>query len=276
MSRGRAARLLAVACGGVVAGFALVALLAPWLAPYDPNGTDLGSRLLPPAFLQGGRLAHPLGTDHLGRDILSRLVAGSRVTLLVGASTVALGGLVGGTIGLATGFFGGVLDRVAMRLADIQASFPYILVSLALIAVLGPSLGIVIAVLGLASWPVYARTVRGAVLAVRSRDYVAVAVALGAHPMRVLAAHVTPNVLGPLVIVATLQVSNVMIAEATLSFLGLGVSLSTPTWGGMLREGQSYLFFAPWLAAWPGLAIMLVAVSTNFLGDALNDRVASA
>ncbi len=275
MIRALAARPLLLLSAGVVLAFAAAALLAPWVAPYDPAAGDISQRLRPPLGFEGGSVAHPLGTDQLGRDILSRLLVGARVTLLVGLSTVLLGGVVGGAVGLVAGFFGGSLDRVPMRLADIQVSFPYILVSLALVAVLGPSVAIVIVVLGLASWPVYARTMRGAVLAVKHRDYVAAAAALGARPVRVLAWHVAPNVAGTLVILATLQVANVMIAEATLSFLGLGVPLSTPTWGGMLRDGQSYLFFAPWLAAWPGLAITAVTVSMNFLGDGLNDFVAT-
>ncbi len=275
MARALLARPLLLASAGVVVAFAAAALLAPWIAPYAPDAGDLSSRLRPPVGVEGGSVAHLLGTDQLGRDILSRLLVGARMTLLVAVSSVLLGGMTGGAVGLAAGFFGGLLDRMTMRLADIQVSCPYILVSLALVAVMGPSVTIVIAVLGLAGWPVYARTVRSAVLVVREREYVSAAVALGARPLRILTRHVLPNVAGPLAIVATLQVANVMIAEATLSFLGLGVPLATPTWGGMLRDGQSYLFFAPWLAAWPGLAITLVAVSTNFLGDGLNDLVAT-
>lgn len=265
-----------VAAALVLAAFGIVAVLAPMIVPHDPDLQDLSQRIRPPVWTREGIGGHLLGTDFLGRDLFSRLIAGSRITLLVGLSTVLLGALTGGVIGLLSGFLGGSIDSVLMRLADIQVAIPYILVTIALVAVLGPSVPTVIGVLGLASWPVYARTVRGAVLVVKQREYVAAAEALGASSARILFRHVARNVLGPLVVITTLQVSQMLIAEASLSFLGLGVPLDTPTWGGMIREAQNYLFVAPWIAVWPGAALSLVVIATNFLGDALNDRLASA
>lgn len=249
----------------------LVALFAPQVAPYDPNAQSLALRLRPPAWMDGGTVAHLLGTDQLGRDLLSRIVVGSRVSLLVGFATVLVGTLIGGTCGILAGYFEGAFDKTVMRLADIQLSFPYILLTLAVIAVLGPGLLTVIGVLGIASWPAYARLARGATLSVRRRDYVASAVALGNSTPGILLRHVTPNIAGSLVILATLQVSQMMMAEAALSFLGVGVPITTPTWGGMLNEGQRYIFGSWWLTIFPGLALTSVVVAFNFLGDGLGD-----
>lgn len=248
-----------------------VALFAPLVAPHDPNAQTLALRLKPPAWMTGGSWAHPLGTDQLGRDLLSRIVVGSRVSLMVGFTTVLVGTLLGGTIGVLAGYFEGAFDRLVMRLADIQLSFPYILLTLAVIAVLGPGLFTVVGVLGIASWPAYARIARGATMSVRRRDYIASAVALGSATPNILLRHVTPNIAGALVIVATLQVSQMMMAEAALSFLGAGVPITTPTWGGMLNEGQRYIFGAWWLTIFPGLALTSVVMAFNFLGDGLGD-----
>lgn len=249
----------------------LTALVAPLVAPHDPNAQSLALRLHGPAWMDGGSWRYPLGTDQLGRDLLSRIILGSRVSLLVGFATVLIGTLVGGTVGLLAGYFGGAFDGVVMRLADIQLSFPYILLTLAVVAVLGPSLGIVVAVLGIASWPAYARIARGATLSIRRRDFVISAIALGNTAPGVLGRHITPNIAGALVILATLQISQMMIAEAALSFLGAGVPITTPTWGGMLNEGQQYVFVAWWLTIFPGLALTSVVIAFNFLGDGLGD-----
>ena len=249
----------------------LVALLAPWIVPHDPNAQSLAMRLRPPAWVDGGSWTHLLGTDQLGRDLLSRVIMGARVSLLVGLATVVVGMSLGSTIGLLAGYFGGTFERIVMRLADIQLSFPYILLTLAVIAVFGPGLLNVILVLGIASWPAYARMARGSTLSVKQRDYVASAIALGGSSGRVISRHVAPNIANALVILATLQISQMMLAEAALSFLGAGVPISTPTWGGMLNEGQRYIFGAWWLTVMPGMALTTVVVAFNFLGDGLSD-----
>ena len=249
----------------------LVALFAPWIVPHDPNAQSLAMRLRPPAWVDGGSWTHLLGTDQLGRDLLSRVIMGARVSLLVGLATVVVGMSLGSTIGLLAGYFGGTFERIVMRLADIQLSFPYILLTLAVIAVFGPGLLNVILVLGIASWPAYARMARGSTLSVKQRDYVASAIALGGSSGRVISRHVAPNIANALVILATLQISQMMLAEAALSFLGAGVPISTPTWGGMLNEGQRYIFGAWWLTVMPGMALTTVVVAFNFLGDGLSD-----
>lgn len=251
----------------------LGAVAAPIIVPHDPNAQDLALRMKPPGWVDGGTWTHPLGTDQLGRDLLSRVIMGSRVSLLVGMTTVLVGLLAGAAIGTVAGYVGGATDRVVMRLADIQLSFPYILLTLAIMAVFGPSLLNVVLVLGLASWPAYARIARGNTLSIKRREFVTSALSLGASAPRILGRHVAPNIANALVILATLQISQMMMAEAALSFLGAGVPITTPTWGGMLNEGQRYIFNAWWLTAFPGLALTSVVVAFNFLGDALGDRL---
>lgn len=252
----------------------LAAVFAPQVAPHDPNLQSLSLRLKGPFWADNGALSYPLGTDQLGRDLLSRIIMGARVSLLVGLSTVVVGVIIGGIIGLLAGYFEGWFDAIMMRLADIQLAFPYILLTLAVLAVLGPGLNIVIFVLGIASWPSYARIIRGAVLSVKQREFVTSARALGASTGRIIFRHVLPNVLAPLIVVATLQISQMMMAEAALSFLGAGVPITTPTWGGMLNEGQRYIFNAWWLTIFPGVALTLVVIAFNYVGDALDDLVA--
>jgi peptide/nickel transport system permease protein len=249
----------------------LTAVFAPWVVPFDPNQQSLALRLRSPAWLAGGEWQHLLGTDQLGRDLLSRIIVGARVSLLVGFATVVVGTVLGGVVGVLSGYLEGAFDRVIMRLADIQLSFPYILLTLAVIAVLGPGLLTVIVVLGIASWPAYARIARGATMSVRRREFVVAAVSLGNGTPGILVRHVTPNIAGSLVILATLQISQMMMAEAALSFLGAGVPITTPTWGGMLNEGQQYIFGAWWLTIFPGLALTSVVIAFNFVGDGLGD-----
>lgn len=251
----------------------LVAVFAPWIVPHNPNAQDLSLRLHPPAWLPGGSWRYPFGTDQLGRDLLSRVLMGSRVSLLVGFSTVLVGTLIGGTLGLLAGYLEGPFDVVVMRLADIQLSFPYILITLAVIAVVGPGLLTVIVVLGIASWPAYARMARGTTLSVKKREFVVSAKALGNRTVRLLHKHLLPNIANALVVLGTLQISQMMMAEAALSFLGVGVPITTPTWGGMLNEGQQYLFVAWWLTVFPGLALTGVVIAFNFVGDGLGDML---
>lgn len=267
MPRGIRRRLTvpgAVGCA-IVLALVLCAAFAPALAPDDPTAAHFALTLRPPA------PAHPFGTDQLGRDVLSRVIYGARVVLLVGVVTVAGSGLLGCSLGLAAGYFGGWLDAVVMRVADVQLSFPLILLALTLSAIIGPGLRTVILSLAVAGWPLYVRVVRGEVLALRHREYVQAAVATGAGSLRVMARHVLPNVLAPIIVISTLQVSQVVIAEATISFLGFGIQPPTPAWGTMVSEGRNYIFFAWWLSAFPGAALALVALGVNLTGDWLRD-----
>jgi len=257
----------------VVLGVLLAAAFAPLVAPFDPLEQDIGQRLREPGWQDAQGRVHPLGTDHLGRDILSRIVFGSRIALVVGLAAVAISGVLGMLIGLLAGYFGGRVDDFLMRLADIQLAFPFILLAIAVIGVLGPSLRNIIIVIGVSSWVVYARVVRGEVLSIREREYVQAAIALGSQHWRVLRHHVLPNTLTPWLVVATLDMARVIVIESALSFLGLGVQPPTPTWGGMLADGRVYLSTAWWLATFPGLAILMTVLGINLFGDGLRDTL---
>jgi peptide/nickel transport system permease protein len=254
---------------------ALCGLLAPLVAPYNPNEQSISERFLPPIGLergsQVGTTAHWFGTDHLGRDILSRIVHGARISLLVGLSAVLISGMLGVLLGLLAGYHGGRLDALIMRVADIQLAFPFILLAIAIVAVLGQGVRNVIIVLGLAGWVVFARVVRGDVLSIREREFILAARTIGASDRTILLRHVLPNVSTPVVIIASFTVANVIILEAALSFLGLGVEPAIPTWGAMLADGRQYLSVVWWPATLPGLAIMLTVLSINMIGDWLRD-----
>jgi peptide/nickel transport system permease protein len=257
----------------VVLGVMLAAVFAPLVSPFDPLEQDIGQRLREPGWQDTQGRLHPLGTDHLGRDILARIVFGSRIALVVGLAAVAISGVLGMLIGLVAGYFGGRVDDFLMRLADIQLAFPFILLAIAVIGVLGPSLQNIIIVIGVSSWVVYARVVRGEVLSIREREYVQAAIALGSQHWRVLRHHVLPNTLTPWLVVATLDMARVIVIESALSFLGLGVQPPTPTWGGMLADGRVYLSTAWWLATFPGLAILVTVLGINLFGDGLRDTL---
>jgi peptide/nickel transport system permease protein len=257
----------------VVAVVALTAVLADVVSPFDPLEQDIGQRLKEPGWVDAAGRVHPLGTDHLGRDILARIVHGSRIALSVGLAAVAVSGLLGMAIGLVSGYFGGRVDDLFMRLADVQLAFPFILLAIAVIGVLGPSLRNIIIVIGVSSWVVYARVVRGEVLSIREREFVHAAVALGSRDWRILVRHVLPNAFTPWLVVATLDMARVIVIESALSFLGLGVQPPTPTWGGMLADGRVYLSTAWWLATFPGLAILVTVLGINLFGDGLRDTL---
>ena len=257
----------------VVLAVVVAAVFASVVAPFDPLAQDIGQRLKEPGWQDAQGRIHPLGTDHLGRDILSRIIHGSRIALLVGLAAVAISGVLGMVIGLVAGYFGGRVDDFFMRLADIQLAFPFILLAIAVIGVLGPSLRNIIIVIGVSSWVVYARVVRGEVLSIREREFVQAAVALGSRDWRILARHVLPNAFTPWLVVATLDMARVIVLESALSFLGLGVQPPTPTWGGMLADGRVYLSTAWWLATFPGLAILVTVLGINLLGDGLRDTL---
>jgi peptide/nickel transport system permease protein len=249
------------------------AVLAPQLAPWDPGRQMLLKRLKPPMWQERGLREHPLGTDHLGRDILARIIYGARPALLVGAAAVLISGVLGMITGLLAGYFGGRIDDVLMRLADIQLAFPFILLAIAVIGVLGPSLTTIICVIGVSSWVVYARIVRGAALSLREREFVQAAQALGGGDGRILVRHILPNVFTPWLVVATLDMARVIVIESALSFLGLGVQPPAATWGGMLADGRVYISTAWWLATFPGLAILVTVLGINLFGDGLRDTL---
>jgi peptide/nickel transport system permease protein len=269
----RRARIDALAGAGAVVVLAavLLATFAPTLSPGDPIKNSLLDRLTPPMWAAGGDAKHPLGTDTLGRDVASRLLHGARVSLVVGFSAVLVAGVLGVTLGLLSGWYRGWLDDLLMRLGDVQLAFPVLVLAVAVLAVLGASLGNLIVVLGVTGWITYARIVRGEVLTLRERDFVAAARALGAHDWWILRRHLLPNVLPPITVVATFSVARTIIAEASLSFLGLGIPAPQPSWGAMLDEGRNYITTGWWLALFPGLAILLLVLGINLVGDWLRD-----
>ncbi len=260
----------AVGPGGlVVVAVVLVALLAPVLAPHRMTAFDLVHRLAPPAWDAGGSWAHPLGTDPLGRDVLSRILYGARTSLAVAGAAVLLAAALGILLGLLSGYAGSWVDALIMRLADIQLSFPYLLLAIAVMALLKPSLVNLIIVLVLRSWVVYARLIRVVTLSAREREFVTAARALGGGGARIVLRHIAPNAVGPSIVVSSFQLAELIIVESSLSFLGLGVQPPTPSWGGMVSDGREYVSSAWWLSAFPGLAIVLTVLGANLFGDAL-------
>jgi peptide/nickel transport system permease protein len=254
---------LALTLAAVVA-----ALAAPWLAVHDPLRADFAASLKPP-----GTPGHPLGTDQLGRDLLARVLHGARLALFIGGCTVVVTAIAGGLLGLVAGFVERWPSAVVMRLADVQLSFPFILLALTINAIVGLGLRNIVLSLSAAGWVVYARVVRGEVLSVKQRDFVHAAAALGVGRGRLLFRHVLPNVAPSIIVVASLQFSQFIVAEAAISFLGFGVQPPTPAWGSMLSESRDFLYVAWWLAAFPGAALALTALGVNLLGDWLRDTL---
>lgn len=267
----RRARWLIWSGVGFVLLMAAVAAAAPWLAPHDPVRQSLRARLRAPTLEGPDGKAHLLGTDHLGRDVLSRVIHGARVSLLVGFAAVLVGGAIGSVLGIVAGFRGGWADSVIMTLADAQLAFPFILLAIGIIAVLGPSFPTLVVVIGLSGWVSYARILRSQVLSLRSREFVDAVHALGGSVLRIVVRHVLPNVLSSLVVIATLELARAIVLEATLSFLGLGVQPPTPSWGGMVHEGREYLDSAWWISTWPGLVLMATSIVVSRTGDWLRD-----
>lgn len=249
----------------------LAAVFAPLIAPGNIEMQNIFHRLKPPFWVDPKGVMHIAGTDHLGRDVFGRLIYGSRISLLVGIVAVAFGGSVGLLLGLLAGYYGGMIDSAIMRFTDMQLAFPFLLLALALVTILGPSIVNVILVLALTSWINYAKVVRGDVLQLRGREFVQAARVLGIPGYRIIFRHILPNVMSSFLVVASFQVAALIIAESSLSFLGLGVPNSIPTWGTMLADGREYVRDAWWLAVFPGIAIMLAALSFNVIGDGLRD-----
>jgi len=259
---------------GILAVIVLIALLAPVLAPHDPYLQNLSARNVPPFWYAKGSWVHPLGTDQLGRDYLSRVIYGARISLLIGISVVIISGLIGTTLGLAAGYFGGKVDMLVTFLVTTRLSMPVILVALAVVAMIGGSLWIVILVLGFLKWDRFAVVMRSATQQVRSLDYVAAAEAAGASTTRIVLGEVLPNIAPHLIVVATLEAASAILLEAALSFLGLGVQPPLPSWGLMISEAKAYMFFSFWLIAIPGTALALLIFAINLAGDGLRDIIA--
>lgn len=247
------------------------AIFAPHLAPHDPDRQNLMRRNRPPAWVANGTWEHPLGTDQLGRDLLSRIIYGARVSVLVGLSTVMIQMVLGVAIGLAAGYYRGWFETISMRFGDVWLVIPFLILAMSIMVVLGPGLLNTIIVLGVTGWVTFARIVRAEVLSVRERDFVTASISLGAGNLRILWTHILPNVTAPIIVAASLQVSRMIIAEASLSFLGLGVQPPTAAWGSMIAMGRDYIFNQWWLATMPGLAIFITTLGINLLGDALRD-----
>jgi ABC-type dipeptide/oligopeptide/nickel transport system permease subunit len=247
------------------------AVLAPWVSPHDPLAVNIRHRLAPPAWMEGGAVAHLLGTDQVGRDLLSRMIYGGRVSLVVGVGAVALSASIGVLLGLGAGYFGGRIDWTIMTVVNVMLTFPFVLLALAVIAVLGPSLRNMIVVLGIAGWPIYARVIRAETMAIREREFVVAGRALGMSHARIVFRQILPNLVSAIVVIATLQVAQVIILESFLSFLGLGIQPPTAAWGNMLGEGRLYMLNSWWIATFPGAAIFLTTLVINLMGNALRD-----
>jgi peptide/nickel transport system permease protein len=257
----------------VLLGVIGTAVFADYLASHEPNRQRLIARFKPPVWVEGGSTTYPLGTDNVGRDMLSRIIHGSRISLVVGICAVGVSMLIGVTLGLLSGFLGGRADATIMGAVDIMLAFPQIILAFAMVAVLGPGIGNIILVLGLTGWERYARVVRAEVLALREREFVQAARALGVPTARILFRHVMPNTFSSVIVMATLQTAQAILAEASLSFLGLGTGLTYPSWGQMIALGRDYVNVAWWISTFPGLAILLTVLAINLVGDRVRDML---
>lgn len=266
----RRSRVAAIALAILVA-IVLASILAPFIAPYAPDRIDLPGRLKPPMWVGGGNPGHILGTDQLGRDVLSRMIWGARVSMFVGISTAAITAVIGVTVGLLAGVGGRAVDELLMRLADILLAFPFVLLALVAIKMLGPSLFNLVFVLSAFGWVGYARVVRGSTLLAKEKEFVQAAKVIGVRDREIVLKHLLPNVVSPAIVIATFVAASAIIAESSLSFLGLGLPPSTPSWGSMLADGRDNLYFTPWLCLFPGLAIMAAVLCFNLVGDWARD-----
>jgi peptide/nickel transport system permease protein len=258
----------------IVLAAVLIALSAPLIAPHDPYYQDLLNRLVPPVWDSRGSWEHILGTDHLGRDYLSRLIYGARISLLIGVGAALISGFIGTVLGVAAGYFGGRVDMVVTFMITVRLSMPVVLVALAVVAIVGGSLQVVIMVLGFLLWDRFAVVMRSSTLQIRSMDYVAAAQAVGCSTTRILTTEIMPNVVNNLIVIATLEIAHAIILEAALSFLGLGVQPPLPSWGLMVSEGKDMMLFEPWLITIPGVALFLLVLAINLLGDGARDITA--
>jgi peptide/nickel transport system permease protein len=261
--------------GGIIlAVIALIALLAPVLSPHDPYTQSLTTRLSKPFWHGEGTWGHPLGKDHVGRDYLSRLLYGARISLLIGFCVALISGVIGTSLGIVAGYFGGRVDMVITFIITLRLSIPFVLVAVAVVGIVGGSLKVVIIVLGLLLWNRYAVVIRSATQQIRNQDYIPAAEAVGCSTTRILLSEIMPNIVNNLVVVATLEMASAILLEAALSFLGLGVQPPTPSWGLMVSEGKDFLFFEPWLITIPGVALFVLVLAINLLGDGIRDVTA--
>ncbi len=258
---------------GILVIVVAAGILGPLAAPYDPVENDLLNVFLPPVWKPGGSVAHLFGTDQFGRDVLSRLIAGARISLLVGCLAVFFSGFVGTTVAITAGYLGGKVDAVLMRMTDAMLSMPYLLIGVALAGIMGPGLVNLVLVLGVLGWASYARVIRAEVLRVKTEDFVVLARITGCPTLRILTRHIFPNIVNTMIVLATLQLGITIILAASLSFLGMGVPAPTPEWGLMVAEGREFLSSAWWLATMPGLCILLTCLAANLLGDWLRLRL---
>ncbi|WMS41672.1 ABC transporter permease [Acuticoccus sp. MNP-M23] len=259
-----------IVAGVILAFFVVAALFAPFVVPFDPNGQDLMAALTPPQYFTG---PHFLGTDHVGRDILSRVIYGARISLLIALVVVVVSGLVGMALGLISGYFGGWIDFGIQKFLEVFWAFPPLLLAIAILAFLGQGLGVLILALAIQRWIPYCRVARANTMSVKERDFIHAARAIGASRKRIILRHVLPNIVQAALVIGTFAMATSIIAEAALSFLGLGVPPSIPTWGSMLADGRTYISTSWWMALFPGLAIFLTVLSINMLGDALRDNL---
>ncbi len=264
---------LARLAAALVAGFLLIAAFAPLIAPHDPAATDLLLRLNPPAWMEGGDWAYPLGCDPLGRDILSRIIYGARVSIFVGVVVVVIATLIGIAAGLIAGYLRGWIDQVVSGLVDVLLGFPYLIFAVGLMAMMGPGLLNMVLALAYKEWVVPCRVVRSETLAARETEYVTAARAIGAPSLTIMVQEVLPNILSPVIVVATVRVAQVIILEASLSFLGLGVQPPTPSWGSMVADGRGFILDAWWVSTFPGLAILLLVLAINVVSQSIRDAL---
>jgi peptide/nickel transport system permease protein len=257
----------------ILTALVVAAVFAPYLAPHDPTAGDITQKLIPPVWMEGGDSSHPLGTDRFGRDIVSRVIHGSRISLIVSLIAIGVAGTLGTLLGLISGYRGGALDAILMRLTDVGLSLPTILIAVVMVAVSEPSFRNVILVIALLLWPRFARQIRGETLAVKEQDFVALAVVAGRSSAWIISRHIFPNVVPTLLVISTLQVGYVILLEGTLSFLGVGVPPPNPAWGLMIADGRGFLATAWWISLFPGLAMLLTVLAVNLMGDWLRDHL---
>ncbi|MCC7346573.1 MAG: ABC transporter permease [Variibacter sp.] len=255
----------------ILLAFILAALLAPWLAPHDPAAGSLLRRLQPPAWMDGGDWRYPLGCDALGRDVLSRVLYGARVSISIGVVVAALAAMLGTTMGLLAGFAGGVVDAVISRVVDVLFAFPLLIFAIGLMGFMGPGLGNIVLALVCKDWVITCRLVRGQTLELRHREYVEAAVAVGASRAHILSREILPNILSPVIVVATLRMATIIMVEASLSFLGIGVQPPTPAWGTMIADGRIFMLDAWWVSSFAGIAIFVLVLAVNLTSQGLRD-----
>ncbi len=259
----------------ILASLVILAAFAPWISPYNPYDQQLPQRLLPPVWVHGGNAAHLLGTDHLGRDYLSRLIYGARVSLLIGFGAASIGCVIGVTLGMCAGFFGGFIDRIVSFILTCQLALPGLLLAMALVFLIGPSVGVVICVIGFLHWSYYLVVTRAATQKIRDLEYITAARAIGSSRLQIMVTEILPNLFSEIIVIFSLEVGVAVLAEAALSFLGVGIQPPTSSWGLMIAEGKVSVFLRPWLVILPGMFIFLLVLAANLVGDGLRDLMSS-